>query len=464
MAKYDELRALFQANGQEHIFSGWSALSAAEQESLLADAEKVDFAWLTTRWNEFNAGHIAGTGASATMERPEITELPKNEADRKKWQEAKERGEELLRQGKAAAFLVAGGQGTRLGYNGPKGCFPVGPISGKTLFSWHAEQIAARGKRYGKAIPWYIMTSRDNDAATKKYFEENNYLGLSKDDVFFFQQEMVPSINYNGKLMLASPSTLALNPNGHGGAFSGLYKSGALDDMKKRGITAFGSFQVDNPLITICDPVFLGLHDAAKSEMSTKILEKNAPGEKIGVIVLLNGKTAVVEYSDLDEKDMNAMGPDGKLLYWAGSIGIHMVDVDFGIKIGAGDHLPWHQANKKVPYYDGKTMIKPSEPNAVKFETFIFDALLMAERTANMEVKREHEFAPVKNAEGVDSAVSCRELLSGYFAEWLADAGISAGSVKPEIEISPLYSLDAEELATKVKAGGVKLENKLLLA
>lgn len=464
MAKYEELRALFQANGQEHIFAGWGALSADEQESLLADAEKVDFAWLAARWKEFKAGHKAGPGASATMERPEITELPKTDADRKTWQEAKERGEELLRQGKAAAFLVAGGQGTRLGYNSPKGCFPIGPISGKTLFYWHAEQIAARGRRYGKAIPWYIMTSRDNDAATKKYFEENNYLGLSKDDIFFFQQEMVPSINYDGKLMLASPSTLALNPNGHGGAFCGLYKSGALGDMKKRGITAFGTFQVDNPLITICDPVFLGLHDAAKSDMSTKILEKNAPGEKIGVLVLLNGKTAVVEYSDLDEKDMNAMGPDGKLLYWAGSIGIHMVDVDFAMKAGCGDRLPWHQANKKVPYFDGQKVVKPTEPNAVKFETFIFDALPLASRTANMEVKREHEFAPVKNPDGVDSVVSCRELLSGYFAEWLADAGIPAGGATPEIEISPLYSLDAEELATKVKADGVKLENKLLLA
>ncbi|MDR1611809.1 MAG: UDPGP type 1 family protein [Planctomycetota bacterium] len=467
MADYGKMKAEFEANGQDRVFAHWDRLTREERDELLADCEKVDFAWLAARWNEFTNG-AAGIDLSSLQPAP-IVELPRNQAEGGKDRQAIAVGEELLRAGKAAAFLVAGGQGTRLGFPGPKGCYPLGPVSDKTLFAWHAEQIRARAARYGKVIPWYIMTSRDNDAETRRYFTENGHLGLDPADVFFFMQDMAPSLDFEGRLMLASPSRLAMNPNGHGGSLRGLCSSGALADMRARGIEYIGFFQVDNPLVTIADPRFLGWHVLGGAEMSSKVLEKNAPGEKIGVACVLNGKNAVVEYSDLDEATMNARDATGRLKFWAGSIAIHIGDVSFVERVGGEALLPWHQARKKVAYFDGEKTVKPDKENAVKFETFVFDAIPFAERSVNLEVRREHEFAPVKNAVGVDSAESSRLLLSNYFGEWLAAAGVDvpggAGRYGEAItiEISPLYSLDAGELASKVRPGGFLPGRSLLL-
>ena len=464
MSEADAIREVFTQNNQGHIFAAWNTLSPTEQDELIACCKSVDFNWLNARCGEFQRGDKPGTGGpEVKIAPPVVQELPKTDADRNALRLAREKGEEMIRAGKTAAFLVAGGQGTRLGYNGPKGCFSIGPVSDRTLFNWHAEQIHARGKRYGVSIPWYIMTSRDNSAATRQYFEENNYLGLPRQDVFFFEQGMVPSIDKNGKLLLASPSRLAMNPDGHGGALAALCKSGAIDDMQKRGVEVLGSFQVDNPLITICDPAFFGFHALAGAEMSSKVLRKISAEEKIGLAVILNDKTAVIEYSDLDEASMHARNPDGELTYWAGSIGIHAMNVDFVRRIGTSDSMPWHQAIKAVPFFDGKTVVKPADKNAVKFETFIFDAIPFASASVNFEVKREDEFAPVKNATGEDSADSCRRLMSDYFGKWLTAMGVTVPANKPFIEIGPLYSLDADDLAKKVGAGALTVENRLLL-
>lgn len=471
MPDYDEVFAEFQKHGQEHIFAGFEKLFTDQQEQLLADCAHVDFNWLEKRWSEFNAAADVGAVSDAQMSVAPVVTLPKTDAEKAKFAEMTALGEDALRQGKVAAFLVAGGQGTRLGFQGPKGSYPIGPVSQRTLFQWHAEQILARSRRYGKPIPWYIMTSRDNDRDTRNFFEDNNYFDLPKRDVFFFQQEMVPCLDFNGKLLLASPSSLAMNPNGHGGSLSGLQKSGALKDMRQRGIEIISYFQVDNPLVTICDPAFVGWHIATKSQMSCKVLEKSSPAEKIGVVCFLNGKPAVVEYIDMDGKTQSEMGDDGKLKYWAGSIAIHMIDVAFAEKV-ADKGLPWHQSRKKVAHFEGNLLVKPTEENAIKFETFVFDALPFADSSLSLEVKREHEFAPVKNAEGLDSVGSCRKLLTNCFCEWLAVceisvpiSGMGSGNDvwEPLVEISPLYSLDAAELATKIKPEGLKLERRLLL-
>ncbi|MCC8108130.1 MAG: UDPGP type 1 family protein, partial [Planctomycetes bacterium] len=398
-------------------------------------------------------------------------EMPITHADPHQGAKSKRVGEDALRQGKAAAFLVAGGQGTRLGFNGPKGAFPVGPVSGRTLFQWHAEQILARSIRYRSVIPWYIMTSRENDADTKAFFDQNDYFGLARENVVFFQQDMVPCLDLDGKMLLADVDRVAMNPNGHGGSLFGLRTSGALDDMRRRGIEYISYFQVDNPLVTICDPVFLGLHILAGSEMSSKVLMKAAPDERIGVACLQDGKPTVVEYIDMDETSQNAVGPDGRLTFWAGSIAIHIINVPFVERVAGSESLPWHQSRKKVPYFDGARVVKPKTENAVKFETFVFDALPFADAFLNLEVSREHEFAPVKNATGVDSAESSRQLLTRYFAEWLVQAGIPvpfpdnlpSAATGPFLEISPLYALDAEELAGKVKPGGFAVERSLML-
>ncbi len=460
MPDYHAVLTLLKKHGQEHILAGYDTLSVDEREQLLQDCARVDFDWLESRWAEMQAA--GGSVAAGEIEVAPVVELPKTDAEKTRYAEARAVGEEQLRAGTVAAFLVAGGQGTRLGFSGPKGCFPVGPLSGRTLFQWHCEQILARSRRYGAPIPFYIMTSRDNDADTKRFFADNNYFGLPESDVIFFQQEMVPCLDLNGKLMLATASTLAMNPNGHGGALSGLHRSGALDDMRRRGIEYISYFQVDNPLVTICDPVFIGLHVQAGSDMSSKVLEKNSPAERIGVVCSQNGRPAVVEYIDLDEATQSALGADGRLKFWAGSIAIHIINTKFVERVAGGVGLPWHQSRKKVAYFDGERVVKPKSENAIKFETFVFDALPFADKTLNMEVLREHEFAPVKNAEGVDSVATSRDLLTRYFAEWLGEAGIAVSTAEG-IEISPLYSLDAGELRGKVKPDGFSFERFLLL-
>ncbi len=469
MHDYEEILALFRKNEQEHVLAGWDKLFLDQQESLLADCAAVDFSWLKARLAEFQTVQAFGPQQRNIAPAP-VVRLAKDDKGMADSAVAREAGEELLRKGKVAAFLVAGGQGSRLGFEGPKGCFPVGPISGRSLFQWHGEKIAARSRRYGAPIPWYIMTSRENDRDTRRYFEERNFFGLPEGDVLFFSQAMVPCLDFHGKLMLSSPSSLAMNPNGHGGALSGLRGSGALRDMKERGIEVVSYFQVDNPLVTICDPLFLGWHAREGAEMSSKVVEKSSPAERMGVLCLLDGKPSVVEYIDLDEESMRATNPDGGLKYWAGNVAIHTMNVSFIERVSDGDKLPWHQSRKKVPYFAGNRLIKPDKENAVKFETFVFDALPFAKKSLNLEVRRESEFAPLKNAEGSDSVESCRLLLSNHFREWLARAGVSMNmpglainAKPPVVEISPLYSLDADELASKVKPEGMKLERFLLL-
>ncbi|MCL2000402.1 MAG: UTP--glucose-1-phosphate uridylyltransferase, partial [Planctomycetes bacterium] len=321
MPEYEEILALFKKHGQEHILSGWEKLFPEQQDNLLADCAQVDFTWLKARLAEFQAAQASSRRPKKIAPAP-VARLPENEEETTD-AAARAAGEELLKKGKAAAFLAAGGQGSRLGFEGPKGCFPIGPISGRSLFQWHGERIAARSRRCGAPIPWYIMTSQENDRETRRHFDAHGFFGLPEDDVFFFSQSMVPCLDFNGKLMLSSPASLAMNPDGHGGAISGFRLSGALDDMKERGIEVVSFFQVDNPLVAACDPLFLGRHVLEEAEMSSKVVRKNSPSERMGIACLLDGKPAVVEYIDLDEESMRAANPDGSLRFWAGSAAIH---------------------------------------------------------------------------------------------------------------------------------------------
>jgi UDP-N-acetylglucosamine/UDP-N-acetylgalactosamine diphosphorylase len=273
----------------------------------------------------------------------------------------------------------------------------------------------------------------------------------------FFRQEMVPALDFDGKLILEAPGKLAMNPNGHGGSLFALVRSGATADMKRRGVDTISYFQVDNPLVTVCDPVFAGFHLERGAGMSSKVLEKNAPDEKVGAVCYRDGTLCVVEYSDLDEETMHARDDAGNLKFWAGSIAIHMLDVGFVERVGGGDgQLPWHTAVKKIPRLaENGATVKPDEPNGVKFETFVFDALPLTGESVTLEVAREDEFAPVKNPEGVDSVVSARRLMSDYAARMLEACGVDVprladGTVGAAIELSYRYALDADELARKI--------------
>jgi UDP-N-acetylglucosamine/UDP-N-acetylgalactosamine diphosphorylase len=263
-----------------------------------------------------------------------------------------------------------------------------------------------------------------------------------------------------GKFILESKGVIFMNPNGHGGSLLALKKSGALDEMRKRGIEEIFYYQVDNVLVKICDPLFIGYHHLAKAEMSTKVVSKAHPEEKVGITALVNGRLGIIEYSDLTKEQMHERGKSGALKFDGGNIAVHMIRVDFVERMNKGGlRLPYHKAVKHVAGIDEKGKEIPADvKNGMKFETFVFDALGEAKNSVTMEVRRENEFSPVKNAEGEDSPATARKHLVAMWSRWMLAAGLnlpkSEEGMSPwSIEISPLTALDAEELIAKAKAG-----------
>ena len=334
-------------------------------------------------------------------------------------------GESLIQAGKIAAFTVAGGQGTRLGYDGPKGTLPVSPIKNKPLFQLFAEQIRGVSEKYETVIPWYIMCSPLNLDATISHFEENSHYGLAKENIKFFAQGVMPATDFEGNLLLASKDSLALSPNGHGGSLKALIDSGSIADMANRGIEHVSYFQVDNPLVTILNPLFIGLHDLQKSDMSSRSLTKTGPFEKLGNFVSIGDRVSIIEYSDLPEEKALEKDDHGKIKYRAGSPAIHILRRDFIEQFASGEiKLPYHRAEKKVAHVDENgQLVTPDQPNAVKFETFVFDALPFAKNPLILEADRGEEFSPVKNMTGVDSLESSRADQIQKAKNWLLKAG-----------------------------------------
>jgi len=448
------IKEKLKAVGQERVLRFYDTLDDAGKAKLLGQLEALDFNTLPGLVKEY------------VISKPKI-DLPKDIkpvqayprfADTAEYKSALARGKELLKEGKVAAFLVAGGQGTRLGYEGPKGEYPVTPIKNKPLFQVFAEQLLAHGKAAGRPIPWYIMTSDVNDAPTQAFFKKHNFFGYDPKLVRFFQQGMIPAFSNSGELLLASKDSLALSADGHGGSLRALRKTGALDDMKARGVVHLSYFQVDNPIVHTIDPLFIGLHDLTGSEMSSKTIAKAGPLEKVGNFCIGDGKTQVIEYSDLPESLAKETNPDGSLKFNAGSIAIHALRVDFIDRLtapGSDLKLIWHRAEKKVPFVDDAgNLVKPTEPNGVKLEQFVFDAIPLAKNALVYTTAREEEFSPVKNAEGNDSPATSKRDQIRRAARWLEAAGVKVprkadGEPDAIIEISPLFAATAEELKTK---------------
>ncbi len=380
-----------------------------------------------------------------------ITPYPHAAADdrqRQLYAQAEKRGLELLASGKVGAFLVAGGQGTRLGYDGPKGEYPVTPLLNKPLFQTFAEQLLAHSKMAGRSIPWYIMTSDINDAATRDFFQTHDFFGYQRDDVLFLKQGMMPAFSMDGKMLLAAKDSLALSPDGHGGSLRAIAKSGALADMLQRGVEHLSYFQVDNPLVHCIDPLFIGLHDLSDCEMASKTIAKSGPLEKVGNFCLADGKLQVIEYSDLPNELAERRNRDGQLTFNAGSIAIHILRVSFVKRLNEGGrlNLPWHRAEKKVPALDERgNLVKPEKPNAVKLEQFVFDAIMLARNPIVYTTVRQEEFSPVKNAEGNDSPATCRRDQLARHVRWLKEAGAQVAE-DAVVEISPLYAATSGQL------------------
>ena len=421
----DQLRERYAAFGQGHVFRFWDSLDAEARAGLVRQAERIDLPALQ-RMHEHTRKLAAG---SRKLSPVPVERLPEHGGSAERRAAARKRGEELLRAGRVGLMVVAGGQGTRLGFDGPKGSFPLGPASGRTLFELHAEKLRGARRRHRAAIPWYVMTSPATDGPTRAFFESRAWLGLPREDVVFLCQAMLPALDLEGRLILEAPDRIAESPNGHGGAFQALADSGALVDMARRGISTISYFQVDNPMARVVDPLFLGLHDLEEAEMSCKVVSKLDPMEKVGVVAQMDGCVGIVEYTEIDEAHRHARDAAGELVYWAGSIAIHALEVEFArcVAARADAILPYHASAKKIACVDAAGRIRvPAEPNGHKLERFLFDALPAARRVAVLEVDRRAEYAPVKNAEGGDSPATARAALDAQARSWLAAAGIEA--------------------------------------
>jgi UDP-N-acetylglucosamine/UDP-N-acetylgalactosamine diphosphorylase len=446
----DDLRRRLKEHGQEHVLSWWDRLDDTGRRGLLDQVRGLELAGLRELY--------ARREERFQLPEPErivpvpVTRLGGDTGP------ARRRGEEALRRGEVAVLMVAGGQGSRLGFDHPKGMFPVGPVTEKSLFQIHAERVLALGRRYGRPIPFLVMTSDATHDETEAFFRANRWFGLPADDVTFFKQGTMPALDLGtGKLLMESPGRLFLSPNGHGGTLAALRDHGLLDRLRRRGVRQVFYFQVDNPLVKVADPVFLGHHLEAGAEASSKIVPKEGPEDKLGNMVLIDGRCGMIEYIDLPRELGEQRDDQGRLRIWAGSPAIHIFSLDFLDRVAAAyDRLPFHFAKKKVPHIDeGGKPVEPKKENALKFEKFIFDVLPLAERWTVVETTRREEFEPLKNATGPDSPESVRRALGRLAADWLEAAGVRVprdgrGDPAVALEVSPLFALDRGELAAKL--------------
>lgn len=434
-----------QEFGQQHLLGFWADLSADQQTSLVQQIEAIDFAQLTQLRNNKED--------DTDDDRVSRAALPGNlvqlDTDAARRAEARKQGEEALAAGRVGVILVAGGQGTRLGFPHPKGMFPVGPVSGNTLFQILIEQVIARSKRSGKPIPYYVMTSDATHDETVAFFEENDNFGLSADLVHFFKQGNMPAVDReSGHVLLAAKDSIARSPDGHGGMLQALAKSGLLDQMKRDGIDLLYYHQVDNPTAVVADPEFLGFHLQFGSELSVKVVRKVSPTERMGVIVDVDGSLQIIEYSEMTPEEAAREDADGNWIFWAGNTAIHVFSRELLERItDAG--LPFHLAKKNVPHIDESgnavTPDDPSNPNAIKFERFIFDTLPLAKNALVVEASREREFNPVKNREGSDSPETAKAAIAAIGRQWLTASGQDIAD-NVVVEISPLAALDAADV------------------
>ncbi len=437
---YAQAQELLAKNGQEQVLSHWKKLSATGRKTLLAQIETIDFKSVK-RCQDVLAGKEAVAVKKGKPVAPKVAEL--KGASLKK---AVAAGEKELSAGHVGVLLVAGGQGSRLGYDGPKGAYSIGPMTGSSLFYFHARKVLALSIRYAVSIPFYIMTSEANNEATIQHFEENDYFGLDPKDVFFFTQGMWPGMTKDGKIILDEPGHIFMSPDGHGGMISAMKTKGCFADMKKRGIKTLFYFQVDNPMVEIADPAFIGLHTLEKSEYSLKLCAKREPTEGLGMVVKRDGHFDLIEYTEMTDEMNNRRTKTGDLYFKYGSPAIHVFDRAF-LEREASAAMPLHLAHKKIQYVDenGK-VVKPSEPNGYKFEKFIFDSLQDAKGVTCFAFDRAEEFSPVKNAQGKDSPASCKADLQAKWRRMLAKAGVSVPENMP-LEIDPVYALDADDVS-----------------
>ena len=464
------LKEKYSKAEQDQVFTFYDSLSPAEQAAFYDQLSDIDPSHINTITDRALNPPKKDDSAADTLEplpdSATASILDSDKADIEKWYKS---GLELIGQGKVAVVLMAGGQGTRLGSSAPKGCFDIGLPSHKSLFQIQAERIRKAEKLAGKGtIPWYVMTSGPTRGPTEKFFEEHSYFGLSKDNVKIFEQGVLPCISNDGKILLESKGKVAVAPDGNGGIYGALVLSGVLDDMRKRGIEHIHAYCVDNCLVKVADPVFIGFSAAKDVDIATKVVRKRNATESVGLILSKNGKPDVVEYSEIDKETAEATDPKQPdvLKFRAANIVNHYYSFRFLESIPSWAHkLPHHVARKKIPAVDlesGNT-VKPEKPNGIKLEQFVFDVFPMLElsKFACLEVRREDEFSPLKNAAGTgedDPDTSKRDIME-QGKRWATEAGATVEK-DGGIEVSPLFSYGGEGME---KLKGTVIETPAVL-
>ena len=459
-----DLPETLRSFGQEHLLAFWADLTTPQRESLARQICGIDFPLIQRLYaHRQDQGNFRDLALRAGQPAAFRLDASKN---RFSPDEAKARGRQALAGGEVGVILVAGGQGTRLGFDHPKGMFPIGPVSGRSLFQIHIEKILAVSARHSVRIPLYLMTSPATHEETLDYLAAHNRFGMAAEDLHVFCQGTMPAVDAaTGQILLESPDHLALSPNGHGGMLAAFAESGAMADAQGRGLRHLFYFQVDNPLVDVAGAEYIGYHVLSASEMTSQAIAKRDPLEKVGNIVDVDGRLMVIEYSDLPDDIARRTNPDGTLAIWAGSIAVHVFDLEFLRRAkDQADSLPYHFAHKKVACVDAAgRRIQPAKPNAIKFERFIFDLMPLARNAIVIEVDPAWAFAPLKNAPGAaaDTPESVKAQILDLHRQWLRQSSVEVAD-GVAVEVSPWLALDADELRGKIRPGTKIVETAYL--
>ena len=416
----EKLRMQLAEYGQEHVLRFYDTLSGKQREALTAQLEAIDFPLLNTLYRQ--AVRLEAESEAKIEPISSVVEAQLSREDRQGYYQ---RGMALLRRGRYAAVTMAGGQGTRLGHDGPKGTFALELPERVSLFEIQCRRLLARSQECGVTIPWYIMTSVENDAATKDFFQEHDYFGYPPQDIQFFTQFMLPMLDLNGKLILEEPYKIKEGADGHGGIFRAMLRRGVLEDMKRRGVEWIFTGGIDNVLVRLEDPCFLGFLAENGYELGGKSVYKRNAQEKAGVFCKKDGHPFVMEYTEIPPEYAELKNGAGDYVYGDAHILCNLFHRSVFEKMGS-EGLPYHTARKKAAYLNERgEKATPAEPNAYKFEAFIFDAFAFYQDMGILRIEREHEFAPVKNQTGEDSPETARKL-------YLADAESQKGACSYE--------------------------------
>ncbi len=391
--------------GQEHLFRYYDELTQTQQDALIEAVMGVDFEQIKGLYQLAKKGEVSGEGVITPIS--VIEKQAVSEEVLKAWEDY---GTKIMQEGRFAAVTMAGGQGTRLGHNGPKGTYDIGLESGASLFQIQCDRLKRRSEACGHSIPWYIMTSRENHNDTVAFFEAHDYFGYNKEDILFFRQFMLPMIDFDGKIVMDSKATMKEGADGHGGIFRAMAACGIVEDMRKRGVEWIFVGGIDNVLVKLCDPTFVGFLAKNGYRLGGKSLIKRDAKEKTGVFCKRDGKPYVVEYTEISDEMAELRDAQGTFVYGDAHILCNMFRID-ALEAMGNQGLPYHVAVKKAAYVgDNGEVITPDSPNAYKFEAFIFDAFSQYDEMGILRVERETEFAPVKNKTGEDSPETARDL------------------------------------------------------